>query len=656
MSITRKLLAVSIAAIGQQAFAAGAPEAPAADPGIAEQSVVVVTASLRNHTAASAPAFTTIVTEEDIARSPVNSLPDLLRDTVGVNNMTDSTGRDEIQIRGLGGKYTLMLVNGKRVSSGGALWRGGDFDFSSIALSSIKRVEIVRGPMAALYGSDAIGGVVNIITKAPTREWKGSVSGEYRVVQPGDEGDQYRVGASIAGALNDTFGLSLSGEYYDRDPWYAISASDTTRPARLEEKRAANVAGTLSVKLAENQSLDIDASLNRDHRPRALFYYDYNAEWDWTTRDYREQEIERGTIGATHKADWGWGNTTAFITREHARIDDFNSRYDAPQQRVLYEDNTYAKAYANVTRGIHAVTAGIDLRRQVIKDNATYRDSGRISTDSKAVFLEDELTLTPALHLTLAGRVDDSNTFGSHFSPKSYLVWQGANGLTVKGGISRAFKAPEAYQLSTEYRTVSCGGKCSLSGNPDLTPETSTNYEAGFEIHRAGWDFTAVVFKNDVDDMIVATYDPAGPSRAWVNVAKARTRGIELQGEARLSPAFSISANMTHLNADYIDETGKEAKLDNRPENVAMASLNWKIDERFSTALSAHYTGKQYYLTKDLPGYTRTDLSFAAKVNKQLTIRAGVKNLTDVDLEKKSRDFDFFELGRNYYVSATYNF
>lgn len=654
MSITKKLLAVSIAAIGQQAFAAEAPEAPEA--GIAEQSIVVVTASLRNHTAASAPAFTTIVTEEDIAKSPVNSLPDLLRDTVGVNNMTDSTGRDEIRIRGLGGKYTLMLVNGKRVSSGGALWRGGDFDFSSIPLASIKRVEIVRGPMAALYGSDAIGGVVNIITKAPTREWKGSVSGEYRTVQPGEEGNQYRVGASIAGAIDDTFGLALSGEYYDRDAWYATSASDTTRPARLEEKRAANVAGTLSVKLAENQSLDIDASYNRDHRPRALFYYSYDPQWDWTTRDYREQQIERGTYGVTHKADWGWGNTTAFVTRENARIEDFNSRYNAPQERVLHEENTYAKAYANVNWGINAITAGVDLRRQVIKDAATYLESGRIGTTSRALFLEDELALAPNLHLTLAGRLDDSNTFGSHFSPKSYLVWQGADGVTVKGGISRAFKAPEAYQLSTEYRTVSCGGKCYLAGNPNLTPETSTNYEAGVEIHRPTWDFTAVVFKNDVKDMIVATYDAAGPSRAWANVAKAKTRGIELQGEVTLSPAFSVSANLTHLKADYIDETGKEAKLDNRPENTAVATLNWKATDRLTTSLSAHYTGEQYYLTKDLPGYTRVDLSLAAKVNKQLTVRAGVKNLTDVDLEKKDRAFDFFELGRNYYVSATYSF
>jgi len=152
--------------------------------------VVVITAALRNHTVAAAPAFTTVITAEEIAKSPVNGIADLLRETVGVNNAIDSSGRDEIQIRGLAGKYTLMLINGKRVSSGGALWRGSDFDFSSVPLNSIQRIEIVRGPMAALYGSDAIGGVINIITKQPAATWKTSVNGEYRTISNGEKGSK----------------------------------------------------------------------------------------------------------------------------------------------------------------------------------------------------------------------------------------------------------------------------------------------------------------------------------------------------------------------------------------------------------------------------------------------------------------------------------
>jgi outer membrane receptor for ferrienterochelin and colicins len=647
MLLKRKLMAAAIASLCAT---------PAFADEVQDANTVMVTATMRSHTIASAPAFTTVVTAEDIAKSPVNSVADLLRETVGVNNATDSSGRDEIQIRGLSGKYTLMLVNGKRLSSSGALWRGGDFDFNSIPLSSIKRIEIVRGPMAALYGSDAIGGVVNIITRNPTPDWHGNVSAEYRTIASGDEGDQYRLGASATGALSDSVGLSIAGEAYDRKPWYQTTAADITRPARLEEKKSRNLVSTLSWRLSDTQNLDFDYGYNQDKRPRALYYYAYYPAWNYESKDYRASEIKRNTYGVTHRAAWGWGSTTAYISHEEAKIDDYNSSYDTPQQRSLKEENTYAKLYANAEFGINSLTAGADLRRQTIKDKQTYLQTGQIKTEGEAVFLEDEIALTRAVGLTLAGRVDHTDTFGNHFTPKSYLTWQVDSELTVKGGINKAFRAPEAYQLSAEYRMISCGGRCYLSGNPNLTPEKSTNYEVGAEFHRKGLNASAVLFKNDVDDMIVAVYDASVPIRRWVNVAKARTSGIELSGDVELNPAFSLSANLTHLKADYTDETGKETKLDNRPDNTANISLNWKASSWLQTSLSAHYTGEQYYETAELPAYTRVDLAFSARVNRNVTLRAGVKNLTDVNLEQKSANFVNYELGRNYYVSAAYSF
>jgi len=650
MSFTKKTMVAAIAGVCGfgPAMAAGAVDAQ-------DAGTVVVSATLREHNLASAPAFTTVLTAEDIARSPVNSLADLLRETVGVNNQSDGTGRDEIQIRGLPGKYTLMLVNGRRLSSTGALWRGGDFDFSSIPLNSIKRVEIVRGPMAALYGSDAIGGVINIITKTPTKDWSGAVTGEYRTIASGDQGDQYRLGASVAGAFNDAVSLTISGEDYDRKPWYSTSASDPTRPPRLEEKRAQNLVSTLTWKLSETQSLDFDFGYNKDERPLGMFYYSYNPQWNYTAKDFRAQTIKRSTFGVTHKALWGWGSTTAFLSQEETRIDDFNSRYNKPQQRVLREKNTSAKVYGSTEFGNHALTAGVDLRRQVVKDPLSYLAAGQSTTDRSAVFVEDEITLTKQLSLTLAGR-EDHTDFGNHFTPKSYLVYQATPEWTVKGGVNKAFKAPEAYQLVKDYSIVSCGGGCYLNGNPDLKPETSINYEFGVEFHRKGLNASAAAFKNDVKEMIDSIYSDHPPSRKWLNVAKAKTSGIELQADAVITPALSISGNYTHLNANYTDQSGKEAKLDNRPRQMASVSLNWTAAAWLQGALAAHYTGEQSYDAAMLPAYTRVDVSASAKASRNITLRFGVKNLTDVNLEQKSKSFQTFELGRNYYVSAAYAF
>ncbi|MBJ7312279.1 TonB-dependent receptor domain-containing protein [Rugamonas sp. CCM 8940] len=644
---------MAIASIGfQPVYAADA--ASSAASGDVEQ--VVVTATLRAHTIASAPAFMSVVTAEDIAKSPVNSLADLLRETVGVSNSTDGTGRDEIVIRGLAGKYTLMLVNGKRLSSGGALWRGGDFDLNSIPLSSIKRVEIVRGPMAALYGSDAIGGVVNIITKTPTKDWKSTLSGEYRSIASGDKGSEYRLGASTSGAINDQLSLSISGETSDRDAWYATSANDTTRPPRLEEKNTRNLVSTVSYQLSDKQSIDLDLGYNNDHRPRGMYYYSLNPRNQKESRDYRDQEITRYTFGLTHRAEWDWGSTTAYFNREQVTIEDFNSRYAAPQSHTLKEENTYGKMYANFVLGINSISAGIDLRKQVIKDPLTYLQTGKHTVNNQALFLEDEIALNKDLSLTLAGRADHADSFGNHYSPKAYLTYQASSTVTVKGGVSKAFKAPEAYQLSKEYSVISCGGGCYLAGNPTLQPEKSLNYEFGVELHQQHWNLSGAVFKNDVDNMIIATYDGVANTRQWVNVAKAKTSGLEVQGDVDLNKDVSLSANYTRLRADYTDETGKEVKMENRPKNLANITLNWKPMDRLQTSLSAHYTGEQFYLGKTLPAYTRVDLALSGKVNDKLTVRTGVKNLTDVNLEKKSKDFLSYELGRNYYVSATYNF
>lgn len=650
MTLTKKTLAVAIAA------SIAAPLLAAAEGAPGRLDRVVVSASLNEEAAATSPAFTTVITAEDIAKSPVNSLADLLRETVGVNNRTDSSGRDEIQIRGLGGRYTLMLVDGKRISSSGALWRGGDFDYSSVPLGSIERVEIVRGPMAALYGSDAIGGVINIITKKPSDDWTGTVTAEHRTIDGGDKGNQDRINIATSGAITDTISLAVGGEVYDRDPWFTTSAADITHPARLEEKKSKNLVTTTSFKLDEAQKLDLDLSYNRDQRPYSQYSYAYYPAWNFTSMDFREQEITRFSYGLSHTGVWSWGSSNVFVKQEDVEIDDFNTAYNNPKQRTLKEKNSYAKAYGNSQLGINNLTAGLDYRQQTIEDPATYLQTGEAVNKNIAVFAQDDISLTNKLNLALGGRVDDHEVFGNHFTSKAYLTYAASDMVTIKGGVSEAFKAPDAYQLSEEYSVISCGGNCYLAGNPDLKPETSTNYEVGVELRKNHWDASLVLFNNDVDEMIVAYYNSATVSREWINVASARTRGVELQGSVDISSAFSISGNYTYLDTESIDGDGKKTTLDNRPETLANLSLTWKPIKRLNTSLATNYTGKQFYEGRELPGYTRVDLALAANITPVFVARVGVKNLTDVNLQKKSENFVSSELRRNFYVGASYDF
>lgn len=613
---------------------------------------MVVTASLTEKTTQTAPAFTSVITGNDIIATPITALPEILGQSAGVSDFSDASGRDSLRLRGLDGQYTLILVNGKRVSSSSALWRGGDFDLSSVPLSSIQQVEIVRGPMSSLYGADAMGGVINIITKAPTEEWQGVLNGEVRSVQTGEGGNQARLGVSAQGSLSDTLALSVAGDFLNREAWYIEGEEEGVNSPKLEEKEATNLAATLTWQLADNQKLDFDLGINSDNRPYDTFY----AAGD--SKDFREQEISRNTFGVNYLGQWQWGDTSLQVQREDASIDDFNSRYDAPQKRELSEENLLIKGYTLFKLGgANAVTAGFDYREQTVGDDVSYADTGEVSITDSALFLQDEISLNDKLTLTLGARLDDNEFFGNHLTPRAYLVYEIVEGVALKGGYAEAFKAPGAYQLSSEYSIVSCGGSCFLSGDPELEPETSSNYELGIAVARSNWDLSLVYFKNDVEDMISAQYDAEANQRYWSNVDEVETKGIELEGTVNITDTLSLSGNYTQLDTENIS-SGEQ--LENRPEQLANLRLNWAIVPLLHTSLTANYIGEQTLYVRPayttLPSYTRFDLGFSSSITDTFAIRYGVKNLTDVQTQEEDANFNTYELGRNIYLSASYNF
>ncbi len=653
MTLTKKALVVAISTLLPFAVQANTDsEQQGNTEPVQKLKTIVVSAALKEQDVDKAPASISVITSEEIERSAALSLADVLQKQAGVYNY--NSGQDKIVIRGMlntSGNYTLILLNGKRMSSNGAMWRGNDFDWSAIPLNSIERVEVIRGPMSSLYGADAMGGVINIITKkAEDGQLHGSIFGQYNRVDHGNGKDQFRYGFNLYGGLTDNLSFTLAGDAYNRDAWYRNGKPDPDG-AYFVEKDTKNVNGTLSWNISDQQTLDLDLGYNNDKRPLTQ---------DAAT-SIQESEMKRTNVGIAHRGKWEWGKTEAYIGKETAKIYDYDSEYDAPQSRQYKQENLIGRAFANFDWLMNNTTAGFDYKDQKITDVVSYIGTGKNQQKSYGVFVQNDTHINDALTLTLGGRYDDFDDFDGKSTGKAYLTYELAEGVILKGGVGQAYKVPSPAQLDINYSMISCGGSCHIRGNPNLDPEESTNYEASLIVTRPNWNAGVTVFQNDVKNLIEAITLSDGDPRLegdfrkiWTNVSRAELKGVELTGGYDFTDNLGVKANATYLDAKN-KTTGKD--LTERPEWLANGSISWAPVEDFRVNAGVSYVGKQMYsATKELPAYTTYDVTFTSPLSPRLTLDYGVKNLTDVDLEDKNKTFNTKLYGRNYFVKATYSF
>ncbi len=436
---------------------------------------MVVTAAATEQSVKDAPASISVITQEDLQRKPVQNLKDILKEVPGVQLTNEGDNRQGVSIRGLDSSYTLILIDGKRVNSRNAVFRHNDFDLNWIPADSIERIEVVRGPMSSLYGSDALGGVVNIITKKIGQKWTGSITADTTIQENRDRGDTYNGQFFTSGPLMDgVLGVKAFGSLSKRekDKQESSTTSATGETPRIEgfTSRDANVEFAWTP--TENQ--DITAGYGFDRQDRNSDSLDKN-------------RLERQNYSLSHNGRWDVGNSELKFYGE--KVDNKNPGNSSP---ITSESNTIDGKYVLPVGAINQlITFGGEWRHDKLKDpvNLTGGTSSETSASQYALFIEDEWRIFEPLALTTGIRMDDHETYGDHWSPRAYLVYSATDTITVKGGWATAFKAPSLLQLSPDWTTNSCRGGCRIVGSPDLKPETSESWEIGlyYQGKRAGW-------------------------------------------------------------------------------------------------------------------------------------------------------------------------
>ncbi|GLK92995.1 ligand-gated channel protein [Achromobacter xylosoxidans] len=625
---------------------------------------VVVTASGYEQEIQDAPASISVITREDLDKKFYRDINDALVDVPGVI-VTGGGDRQDISLRGMGPKYTLILIDGKRQNSRETRTNSDSTGVEggwTPPLSAIERIEVVRGPMSSLYGSDAMGGVINIITRKVPAEWGGEIRLDTTIQESNKSGDIYQGNFYLAGPIKtDLLGLQIYGQATQRDEDDIVdgfrkrNSESVTAKLALTPNRDHDIvleATTMRQKLHETLGKTVEPlppgqACGRNGCPAS------------SDTDYRSNKW-----ALSHTGRWGWGVSDSYVQQE-----EFDNR-----SRQMKIKNLDLQTSWTLPLGSHMLTLGGSYLSQRLNDqtgNQLANGPSKVDRYQWALFAEDEWRLTESFAVTTGLRMDEDENFGTHFSPRLYGVWHMAERWTLKGGVSTGFRAPDLRQTVAGWGQVSRGGN--MYGNPDLTPEKSVTEEIGI-LYDNGEGFNAglTVFNNDFKDKITRVACPAtqctdGPNQfgsdptTYMNVDKANSRGVEANLKLPLSRDWSLTSSYTFTKSEQKSGQYKGQPLNQLPKHLFTTTVNWQASDSLQAWARVNYRGKESQPITGpssssvvAPSYTFVDLGGSYQVNKTVAVYAGIYNLFDKQVTYD--DYGYVEDGRRYWLGVGVKF
>lgn len=661
---------------------------------------MVVSASGFEQKLTDAPASITVVNREELQKKHYTNLAEALADVEGIDvgQGMGKTGGLNISFRGMPSEYTLILIDGRRQNAAGNVTPNG-FNETSTSfmppITAIERIEVIRGPMSTLYGSDAMGGVINIITRKVAKEWGTSLTMDRVFNENRDYGDDGKVSIYTSGPMiEETLGFSLFGNLQRRDESdLEFNNGDTVnrRGAAPVEGQNYNIGG----KLAFTPNADHDFTLEFD-RGRQVYENDNcqlgtldgfsgNGTNGCTATSNEaggysdELRFERDQVALTHTGRFLWGTLTSSLmhntTETIGRTIPGTLGVIDPSGMVggagrTLETTNMVLDTKLVTRlnDVHRLTVGGQYWDAEMEDGIAFE---QFEQKTWALFAEDEWSLRDDLAFTFGARYDHHDAFGSHVSPRAYLVWNTTDNWTVKGGISKAYKTPTLNDLHDGINGVTGQGTTLTIGSPELEPETSTSTELGvYYDNFNGFNVNATLFHNKFDDKIAdgpelancfSAATPGQPScvsygsqytqgsfSQKMNIDEAVTKGMELAGRWAFLPEWSLATNYTFTLSEQKSGENQGRPLTNTPKHMLNSTLNWDATSKLALWLKAEYRSeRERFLDKytnlsgtnqtihnvedKLKAYTVFHLGGAYKMSANTTLSATIYNLFDKD-------------------------
>ena len=635
---------------------------------------VVVSASGFSQQIKEAPASISVISGDELTKDSFTSLHSIAQKVPGVNVVGGEDGpASGISIRGMEKSQTLVLIDGKRVNSSSANPKGGAGDMNSNFIppaEAIERIEVIRGPMSSLYGSDAVGGVINIITKKDFSKFSGNVGisttiNTHKGIGDGRQGDFY---------LN----LPLYKELFALQLWgYKKLRDEDSYVGGYQKSDKRNLSAKLWITPDEHNKFFILGSNERHDYSRTV---GKTADPNPKMNVLNAYDYEKKSYGVGYLGEFDSLNA------------DLSYIYDETQRSSLFDKFIPAKVKNHNFNskfttffGAHTLTFGYDFSKQnvgttFIVSNASrngLKDPKTYSMSEHAGFIEDEWQiLDEKLFLTLGSRLTHNEFFGNHLSPRAYLVYNATDTLSLKGGVATGYKTPDVNQISPEVGTIQKAWSIVDFGNKDLKPEKSTTYEVGaYYDNQADFRGSVTLFRNEFKDKILdtdgskrvngipafgtCTNAPKVTCPGWgtyFNIEGATVWGVELSGDYDILSNLNLSSNYTYSKSKIktgdptintpngpmkFSQTGLN-RLDGKsltatPEHTLHATLTYKPIKSVKTFFGANYESKLTSVnfgagnsvrenTKDLLTF---DTGVSWDANKHLTLSLNAYNIFD---------------------------
>lgn len=633
------VIAVIALACAAQARAQAAPD-NAED---AESSLVIVTANRTAQRVDRVGQSVTVIDEAELRRRQTQTVADVLRTVPGVSIARNGGigTATSIFIRGAESDQTVALIDGVKLNDPSS--PGGGFNFGNLLVGNIERIEVLRGPSSVLWGSQAIGGVVNMITRAPTKALRATLRGEYG----------YRQSGQIVGNVSGRAGplsASAGAGWFRTDGISAFSEARGGTERDGYENFGANA--NVNLVLVDGVSIDArgwysDGRVNIDGFPPPSFAF----------ADVNEESRTREIVA------YSGLNAALFNGRFRNRL---GFAFTDTQRRNTNRDGAPVETFAGNGRnerfeyqGIFDIGAGWQATGGLERETSRFASSsfggpvarGRARLDS----VYGQLVASPLHGLTLTGGVrhDEHSRFGGATTfGASGVLTDHRRGTTLRASYAEGFKVPSLFQLQSEF------------GNPLLRPERSRGWDAGVTQALVGGSLraSATYFRRESTDLITFISCPPPrngicvdrPSGTFDNVGRARAEGVEIGLSLQPVAALGIQANYT-----FTDATNRAAgsvnfgrQLVRRPQHSFTALVDYRWRFGVETGATLTHVGSSFDTpnnSRKVEGYVIADLRIAYPIVNRLELHGRIENLFDARYETI---FRFGTPGRAGYIGV----